>query len=64
MFELTSVIFLIFVAISTTVSYAIGFNRGQEHGMNFVIDGMIEKGILEVVDEEDETLDLVEKDEK
>ncbi len=54
MIELWTVIFLIFVALSTTVSYAVGYSRGREYGMNFVVDDMIDKGILEVVDEEDE----------
>jgi hypothetical protein len=53
MMEFQSIIFLIFVAIATTLSYALGFTRGQEHGMNFVVDDMIAKGILEVVEEDE-----------
>ena len=52
--ELWIVIFLIFVGISTTLSYAYGFNRGQEFATNFVIDDMIAKGILEVVEEDEQ----------
>ena len=51
--ELWIVIFLIFVGISTTLSYSFGFNRGQEFATNFVIDDLIDKGILEVVEEDD-----------
>ena len=54
MIELWIVIFLVFVGIATTLSYAMGFNRGEQFATNFVIDDMIAKGILEVVDEEDE----------
>ena len=54
MIELWVVIFLVFICVATTFSYAYGFNRGQEHGMNFVVDDMIAKGILEVVDEDEQ----------
>lgn len=53
MIELWIVIFLVFIAISTTLSYAYGFSRGEEYGMSYVVDDMLEKGILEVVDEEE-----------
>jgi hypothetical protein len=48
------IIFLGFITISTTISYVFGFTRGEESATNFLIDDMIDKGILEVVDEEDE----------
>jgi len=54
MIELWIVAFLAFVAISTTASYVYGFSRGQEFATNVVIDDLIAKGLLEVVDEEDE----------
>jgi len=51
--ELQFIIFLIFVAISTTLSYAFGFNRGVEFATNFIIDDMIKQGIFEVVEDEE-----------
>ena len=52
--ELQFIIFLIFVAVATTFSYAFGFNRGEEFATNFLIDDMIDKGILEVVEEDEQ----------
>jgi hypothetical protein len=52
--EYQAIIFLIFVAIATTLSYAYGFNRGEEFATNFLIDDMIEQGILEVVEEDEQ----------
>ncbi len=54
MMELQFIIFLIFVAVATTFSYAFGFNRGEEFATNFIINDMIEQGVLEVVEEEEE----------
>jgi|SaaInlStandDraft_5_1057022.scaffolds.fasta_scaffold22109_3 hypothetical protein len=54
MMELQFIIFLIFVAVATTFSYAFGFNRGEEFATNFLIDDMIDKGILEVVEEDEQ----------
>jgi len=54
MMEYQAIIFLIFVAIATTLSYALGFNRGEKSATNFIIDDMIDRGILEVVEEDEQ----------
>jgi|SaaInlStandDraft_6_1057023.scaffolds.fasta_scaffold175428_2 hypothetical protein len=53
MIELWVVAFLVFIAISTTLSYVYGFTRGEEFATNLLIDDMIDQGILEVVDEDE-----------
>jgi hypothetical protein len=45
--------FLMFTVISTTLSYVYGFSRGQEFGVNTTLDDLIDKGVLEVIEEDE-----------